>query len=127
MANQDDDLLEAATQQFKVIEAARRRSEADLAEYRANGNTYGIAEELQTIANLDSSARNLSDLARRHAQASQPQAPVHQSDQEWFAKAPEKMDYNDVARIVSKSKYGFDDARFRAGIQEVARRRARGE
>jgi hypothetical protein len=123
----DDDLVDAADKQFKIIAAARSRAQADLDDYRAMGNTEGIAEELQTIANLDNSARNLSDLARRHAQSQQPAQPVPQTDQEWLSKAPEKMDYNDVARMVSKSKYGFDDASFRAGIAEVNRRRARGE
>jgi hypothetical protein len=123
----DDDLVDGAEQQFKLIQAARARAEADLAEYRADRNTAGISEELQTIANLDSSARNLSNLVERHARSQQPAQPIPQTDQEWLSKAPEKMDYNDVARMVSKSKYGFDDASFRAGIAEVNRRRARRE
>jgi hypothetical protein len=124
----DDDLVDGAEQQFKLIQAARARSEADLAEYRADRNTAGIAEELQTIANLDNSARNLSNLVERHARSQQPAAPVYQTDGEFMAKSPERMDYNDVYRIASKSKYGApDDAAFRAGIAEVNRRRARGE
>jgi hypothetical protein len=125
--HEDDDLLEAAQQQFKTLGAARKRTEANLAEYRADGNREGISESLQELGNIDAAAANLTNLARRHAQASQPVQQAPQTDQEWMSKAPEKMDYNDVARIVSKSKYGFDDKKFREGIQEVARRRARGE
>jgi hypothetical protein len=121
MAHEDDDLVEAAQQQFRVINAARMRSQAQLAEYRADRNSDGIQEELQNIANLDNAASNLTNLARRHAQSQQ--APPPQTDQEWLTKAPERMDYNDVAKMASKSKYGFDDASFRAGIAEVQRRR----
>jgi len=125
MAHQDDDLVQAAERRFQALNAARLRSQAQLAEYRAEGNGDGIEESLQEIANIDAASNNLVGLAKRHAQAQQPPPP--QTDQEWLTKAPERMDYNDVARMASKSKYGFDDAGFRAGIAEVQRRRARGE
>jgi hypothetical protein len=127
MAHQDDDLIEAAEWKFKELNAARMRSQAMLAEYRADNNKEGIGEMLQEISNVDAAVSNLTNLAQRHAQSQQPRQQAPQTDQEWLSKPAEKMDYNDVARMASKSKYGFDDTKFRAGIEEVARRRARGE
>jgi hypothetical protein len=125
--SQDDDLFGAAEQQMRTLQAVRSRTQADLAEARVYGDPAAIGIELQALANTDQQIQALSNLAERHARSQQQAAPVPQNDQEWLSKAPEKMDYNDVARMAGKSKYGFDDASFRAGIEEVNRRRARGE
>jgi hypothetical protein len=37
------------------------------------------------------------------------------------------MDWGDVWELSQKSKYGIDEAGFRAGMAEVQRRKARGE
>jgi hypothetical protein len=129
---QDDDLVHGVEQQFKVIQAARARCEADLAEYRADGNTAGIAEELQTIANLDNSARNLSNLVERHARSQQPAAPIPQTPEELRVKPAEKMTWQDGLDVaINGSKYGkgldFNDPNVRRGYAEVMRRRSAGE
>jgi hypothetical protein len=118
---------EAAKQRLETLEAAKMRALAELAEQKACNDTYSAAETVQTIATLEDQRQSLLRLHQQHVAAQNPPAPLPENDQEWLHKAPEKMSYNDVARIMSKSKYGFDDAAFRAGIQEVARRRARGE
>jgi hypothetical protein len=132
MAHQDDDLVQGVEQQIKVLRAARSHSEALLAEYRADGNTYGIAEQLQEIANLDSSARNLTDLAQRHARAQQAPPQIPQTREELRVKPAERMtpqDGLDVATANSKYGKGLDwnDPNVRRGWEEVQRRRSRGE
>ena len=123
----DDDLLGAAEQQMRTLNAVRSRIQADLAEARAYGDPAAIGSEIQALANNDQQIQALSNLAERHARSQQPQYQAPQTEREWREKSPERMDYNDVAAIAAKSKYGFDDAKFREGIAEVQRRRARGE
>jgi hypothetical protein len=125
--SQDDDLIEAAEQQFKTINAAKMRAQAHLAEYRAEGNRDGIAEQLQEIANIDTAAANLSNLYQRYHREQNPPAPPAQSAEEWRVKSAEKMDWNDAYQVAAKSRHGVDMEAFKAGIAEVQRRRARGE
>lgn len=131
MANQDDDLYQAAERQFKSLSAARKRSEAMLAEYRADNNLEGIGEALQEIGNIDAAASNLSNLARRHAQSQQAPPQVPQTAEEWRTKAVERMTPEDGLLVARKSKYGADldwnDPNVRRGWEEMQRRRGRGE
>lgn len=132
MSHEDDDLVEGVERQYKIINAARSHTQAQLDEYRADNNSYGIAEALQEIANLDSSARNLSDLVQRHTQSQQRQAPIPQTPEELRVKPAEKMTWQDGLDVaISGSKYGkdlsFDDPNVRAGYAEVMRRRQAGE
>jgi hypothetical protein len=77
------------------------------------------------MTELDAKAERLVNLHRKTF-AQNTQQP--QSDSEFLAKDSSRMDYSDVWRMASKSKYGApDDAAFRAGIAEVQRRRGRGE
>jgi len=125
--SQDDFYVEAAKQRLETLEAAKMRAMADLAEQKACNDTYGAAETVQTIATLEDQRQSLLRLHQQHVQSMNPPPPPPETDQEWLSKPPEKMTYNDVAKIAGRSRHGFDDAAFRAGIQEVARRRARGE
>lgn len=118
---------DAARQRYATLEAAKARVLADLAESKATGNDIAAAEELQTLATLNDQIASLNRLHQQYQQQQNPPSPVPETDQEWMSKSAEKMNYDDVARMASKSKYGFDDGAFRAGISEVARRRARGE
>ena len=126
----DDDLVEGAKQQFRTIAAARRRAEADLADYQSENNTAGIAEELQTIANLDQATQNLTSLARRYAAANQPPPAPHPDA--WKEKRVEEMTPADAMRMINEtSRYGkdldFTDPYVRRGFVELQNRKARGE
>ena len=117
----DDEVMQTG---LKQIQAQRIRAQAEYAEAEAYGNTDAALAAAQEMAVCDDAAQRLVKLHQRSI--AQPQQP--QTDSEFMAKAPERMDYGDVYRMASKSKYGApDDAAFRAGIAEVQRRRGRGE
>jgi hypothetical protein len=73
----------------------------------------------------------LDNLYQREMARQNPPAPLPESDGEFQAKAPERMNYNDVMRINSKSKYAQDpetEARnLREGIAALNRRKATGD
>jgi hypothetical protein len=124
----DDFYVDAARRRLEYIDAMRQQKMAHLAISKARGDYDDAALEIQEIADLDSQRANLLRLHEQHVASQQPQYQAPQTDAEFVAKSPERMDYADVYRIVSKSKYGPpDEAAFKAGIQEAARRRARGE
>ena len=126
MSHEDDDLVEAAQQQFRQLGTARLRAQAQLAEYRSDGNRDGIQEQLQELANIDAASSNLTNLARRHAQSQQ--APLPQTDGEFMAKRPERMDYNDVLQMTAKSKYGaVTPEELQRGINELHRLKGLGQ
>jgi hypothetical protein len=124
----DDDLVEGAQQQFKTLAAARRRAEADLAEAQVQGDTASIAEELQTIANLDMAAQNLTSLARRYAQANQP--PAAPPPDAWKTKRVEEMTSQDAFNMIREtSRYGKNMTvdEFNQGHAKLQQAKARGD
>jgi hypothetical protein len=123
----DDFLLDNAEKRLRTLRASKQRAMANLAEYQASECDDAAQEELGTLAYLEVEERGILQMRADYLRAQNPAPTAPQSDQEWLSKSVERMDYNDVARIAAKSKYGFDDAAFRAGIAEVQRRRARGE
>ena len=125
---QDDFYVEAAQRRLNEIEAGRAHATAAPASAKAENDTYSASEAVQLLADLNAQERNLRQLHQQHVASQNPPAPPPPTDSEFMAKSPEKMDYSDVWRVASKSKYGQpDEASFRAGIAEVARRRGRGE
>lgn len=123
----DDDLLGAAEQQMRTLQAARARIQADLAEARAYGDPAVIGQEIQALANVDQQVQALSNLADRHARSQNPPAPLPQTAEEWRVKSADKMTWDDAYHVAAKSKHGVDMDAFKAGIAEVQRRRSRGE
>jgi hypothetical protein len=131
MAYNDDDLLGAAEQQMRTLTAARSRIVADLEEARAYGDPAAIGQEIQALANLDQQVQALTNLAERHDRSQRPQYRAPETDGEFMAKSPERMNYEDVIRINSKSKYAsnYKDEveNMRRGIEELRRRKAVGD
>jgi hypothetical protein len=124
---QDDFYTAAGRRQWQILQAARAQALGNLENERLYGNEDSAAEAIQTIAVIDSQMRDLSDLHNRYA-ASQP--PPEPSKEELMAKPPERMTHQDMYRILKGdggSKHGIDDNSYLAGINEAARRRARGE
>jgi hypothetical protein len=125
MANFED---EVAQHSLNQLAAHYAQVNADYARAKAEGDTETAASCAEAIAELEDKAARLDRLHQRHIASQNPPAPQPLTDGEFMARAPERMDYNDVWRMASKSKYGApDEASFRAGIAEVQRRRARGE
>jgi hypothetical protein len=124
---QDDFYVEAANRRLNEIEAARAHALAALTGAKADNDYCSGTEAVQLIANLNAEEANLRRLHQQHIAAQNPPAPPQQTDQEWLSKPAHRMDYADVYRMANKSKYGVDESSFRAGIAEVAARRARGE
>jgi hypothetical protein len=131
MAYNDDDLLGAAERQMQTLNAARSRIVADLEEARAYGDPAAIGTEIQALANLDQQVQALSNLAERHARAQQAPYRAPETDGEFMAKSPERMSYEDVIRVNSKSKYALsykdEVENMRRGIEELRRRKAVGD
>ena len=94
---------------------------------RADGNDVYAQELIQGLANVRAQRRALDAEVADYIRAANPPAPEPETDQEWRNKPAHKMNYDDVVRMAGKSKYGIDENAFRAGIEEVRRRRARGE
>jgi hypothetical protein len=122
----DDPLVSAGLLRGRQLYASRKRAEANLAQYIAEGDQDMIADTLGDIASIDSQGNALNELYRQHTQRAP--APVPQTDGEFMAKAPERMDYSDVQRMASKSKYGaVSDDDMRRNIAELARQKALGK
>jgi hypothetical protein len=121
----DDPLYAGGRHRIAVIDAAISQAQADLQAHVVNGDIEAIGEAEQAIANLRADRQNMFNLHAEHVRSQTPPPPL--TLEERRAKPWEKMDYSDVWEM-SKSKYGPpDEAMFRAGINEAAKRRSRGE
>jgi hypothetical protein len=121
----DDPLVAGYNHRWNVLDAAIDVARGELKTHIVNGDTELIGEAEQAIANLRAEQRNLYTLGVEHARSQTPPPPP--TLEERRAKPWEKMDYSDVWEM-SRSKYGPpDEAMFRAGINEAAKRRSRGE
>ena len=123
----DDFYTFTARQRLQQINANRAQALADLEVCKANSDYESAAQAVQQIADLDSQRANLVALHRQYVESQTPVAPPELSQEEKHAKPIEAMNYGDVYEMANTSKYGVDENAFRAGIAEVARRRARGE
>jgi hypothetical protein len=122
----DDFYLDAAKQQLAMLDAERAATLADLATHRVNQDRESAAGCVQQLANIDAQRQNLRALADQYVASQQPPPPA--SPEETAAKPIDRMSYGEVYDWVKKgSKVGIDDDAFKRGIEEVARRRARGE
>ena len=123
----DDFYQFSAKQRLQQINANRAQALADLENAKANSDYESAAASVQQIANLDADRNSLMTLHRQYVESQTPIAPPELSQEEKHAKPIERMDYADVWDMANTSKYGVDENLFRAGMAEVARRRARGE
>jgi hypothetical protein len=122
--------IEAAEQQAAYIDAAIKQQIADLAAYRGAHDVDGAATVVQTIADLEASKRNLTQLCQDYIESQQPRQEVL-TEEERIAKPWNRMTAEDGLAVARQSKYGknldWNDAHVRAGWQEAQRRRHRGE
>jgi hypothetical protein len=110
MANRapDQDLYQAMDQRLLKLNAERLRWQANLAEYRAEGNEEGIGVSLATLAEVNRHEKELRELADDHiASINKANEREEMTDAEFLAMSPEKMAKHPeaVERIFSKSKY----------------------
>jgi hypothetical protein len=90
-------------------------------------DVVSAAENAQLLANIRSEAANINALHAQHVQSKIPYTPPQLSNEEKLAKDWSKCDWSDSWEWASKSKHGVDPKAFQAGMQEVMRRRQRGE
>lgn len=122
----EDFYIQSASARAAQLEAELQAAKADLAAHRANNDVESAAMTVQSIANLENEKQNLSNLYTSYVRSQQPPPPETQEQKQ--AKPWSQMNYQDVWELASNSKYGSpDESSFKAGMAEVARRRARGE
>jgi hypothetical protein len=126
----DDFRLTAAEARLKVLNAARQRAVADLAEYEAIGDEAGAGVEIGAIANLDAEAANIANLAQRHVAHNQPPPP---SDPDaWKSKKQEEMTHEDVWRMLNETSEtaklggGISAETYQQQINRLQREKSRG-
>jgi hypothetical protein len=123
----DDFYTFSARHRLQQISAERAQWLANLEQAKASADYDIGAQAEQAIANLDAETQNLHALHNRYVASQTPPAPPELTQEEKAAKPIHAMDYGDVYEMSQNSKYGVDPDLFRAGMAEVARRRARGE
>jgi len=121
----NDWYTEQAQAQWQQLSAQKAQVLARIEDCKANG--YGAAEEVQELANIKAQRGNLVRLHEQYKASQEPPAPVELTQEQKAALPWDQMGPRDVWDMAATSKYGVDEAGFRAGLQEVARRRARGE
>jgi hypothetical protein len=104
----DDSLIQGARKQYRTLEAAQARLQANLAEYIADGNEEGIAEELGNMTILELQKDKLGQMYDRHIQSQQPRYREPDTEAEFKAKTPEKMGWDDGLKIVNYGKLPGD-------------------
>jgi hypothetical protein len=97
----DDSLMSGAKKQYKVLQAAEARLQANLAEYVADGNEDGIAEELGNMTILELQKDKLNQMYNRHVQSQQP-APPARADA-WMSKRSDEMTPEDAYQMVNQT------------------------
>jgi hypothetical protein len=102
-----DPLISAAQLRGKQLYASRKRAEADLAAYVAEGDEAMIADTLGDLASIDEQGAALNRLHDQHVQANTYRAPP-ESANEWMAKSAEKMGGDDALKIVNYGKHPSD-------------------
>jgi|SRR5215475_5665024 len=123
----DDYYTHLARQRVQRLDASAAQARADLEQAKANADYESADVAVQTLADLEAQKRNVIDLHQQYVASQTPPAPVELTQEEKHAKPWDRMDYGDVWEMSQNSKYGVDENAFRAGMAEVARRRARGE
>jgi hypothetical protein len=117
--------IERGQQRLAALRAGRAQCVADLELARRDNDSDATDAAIANLADIDQQEANTISLYNRYVQSQQPPPPP--TLEERRAKPWEKMDYSDVWEM-SRSKYGPpDEAMFRAGIAEAAKRRSRGE
>jgi hypothetical protein len=123
----EDWYLDAGQQRLNDISAQRSQAMADLEAAKVRYDSDSASDAIQRIADCDAQRTNLMNLYQQYWNAQNPPQPPAPTKEERMAKPWDRMNYADVWEI-SKSKYGPpDEAMFRAGMAEAARRRGRGE
>jgi hypothetical protein len=121
----------AARRQYQELEAAKARVLANLAEYRANGDEYSAASELQELAALSDQQASLQRLHQQYQAQQNPPPPPRLTPEQLKALPVEQMTWQHGLEIARNSKYGknldFNDPNVVAGFHEANRRRGRGE
>jgi hypothetical protein len=81
----------------------------------------------ETILDYEVRQRRIVDGLQRHQSAMNPPPPAQLTSEEKQAKPWDKCNWNDSFEWASNSKHGVDPDAFRAGCEEVLRRRGLAE
>jgi hypothetical protein len=116
----EDYYTQVAKHRLGQIDAEKAAHQANLMQFRAEGDMDGGAHAAQQIANLEAERNNILALHQQHVNATAPQPQRH-----WRDKRTEEMNYNDVAQMLIETSSNpnphFDEQAFRAGIDYVQR------
>jgi hypothetical protein len=130
MAN-DDFYTNAASHRIRVLDAEKAAHLADLAAFRANGDTESAAGVVQALANAEAERANLIALHNQYVASQRPPQEPELTDSELHAKPWNRMSPTEGLRLAHTSKYGkgldWSDKNVQAGYREVMARRSRGE
>ena len=123
----DDYYTHLARQQIQRLEANKAQCLADLQRAKADADYETAGSAVQELADIEAKKQNIVALHDQYVRSQQVPEPPELTPEEKAARPISAMDYGDVWEMSATSKYGVDENLFRAGMAEVARRRARGE
>ena len=123
----DDYYTHLARQQIQRLEANKAQCLADLQRAKADADYETAGSAVQELADIEAKRQNIVALHDQYVRSQTPVEPPELTPEEKAAKPWSAMDYGDVWEMSATSKYGVDENLFRAGMAEVARRRAKGE
>jgi hypothetical protein len=119
----EDYYIEIGRKRYQTLEAARLRTEATIAEHRANGYDEAAQEELGSLAHIVTEQQILENMRQQRVQQLTPQQPVEETPEQQRVK-PMK-DWRDAARVcgVTEEQYikGFQEARNAGKLGEFRR------
>jgi hypothetical protein len=121
-----DFYLKAAKAQHQALQSERAQTLAELEAAKQAEDKWSAGQAIQKLSDIAAAEQNLTALANQYLASQQPPRELTQEERQ--AKSWDKMNYNDVYEMTKQtSPLGVDDAAFQRGIEEVKRRRARGE
>src|SRR6267142_842233 len=109
---EDDFYGDVAKARIEQLDAEMGRVRANIAIHKSHEDYGSASLELDELADLTNKRNSVVQLYNAQVAASQPQYQAPETETEWREKAPERMNYGDVYKIASKSKYGVDDEAF---------------
>lgn len=98
----DDEYIASAHRVGQQLFAARKRTEAQLEEYRADGNQEGIDESMLDLSKIRAQGNALNQEYNEHVQRNY--QPIQQTAEEWRVKSAEKMTGDDGLAVVNYGK-----------------------
>ncbi len=127
MAEEYDPVIDDIRETLREISTEMTEARANYERACMDGDDVARRAALRQLGAYQTEYNNAVNYGNQYWQSQHPPASPQPSKEQRDAKRWHEMNYADVWDMASKSKYGVDEAAFREGMAEVARRRARGE